>query len=231
VQDVSFSVEIGEKLAIIGPNGAGKTTLFNLLNGQFKASDGRIYLFNQDITNISTQRRAHLGQARSFQMNTLFPTLTVLDNMQPAVHVLKPSRFHMFRSITSYDDHITKAQKLLETMALWEKREDLAQDISYGEQRKLEIAFSLASEPKLMLLDEPSEGLAPIIVKEVGKVINRLKKRRIPILLVEQNPPFALKAADYVYITSKGLIVYESTPDELKDDVEAKGKYLGVTGR
>ena len=150
LQDVSFSVKAGEKLAIIGPNGAGKTTLFNVLNGQISATAGRVYLFGQEITTMATHRRAHLGLARSFQLTSLFPNLTVLDNTLLAIQGAKPSRFQMFRPITAYEHLFAKAEELLESMALWEKRDNLVQAISYGEQRKMEIALSLASEPKLL---------------------------------------------------------------------------------
>lgn len=121
LQDVSFSVVAGEKLAIIGPNGAGKTTLFNVLNGQLSATAGRVYLFGQEITTMPTHRRAHLGQARSFQLTSLFPTLTVLDNILLAIQGTKPSRFQMFRPITVYKHIYVKAEELLRSVALWKK--------------------------------------------------------------------------------------------------------------
>ena len=123
VSNVSFSVEVGEHLAIIGPNGAGKTTLFNLLNGQLSPTSGRIYFFGRDITTMSTHRRAHLGQARSFQIISLFSNLTVLDNTLITLHGTKRSRFQMFRPSNRYEHLLTKAQEVLAAVALWEKSE------------------------------------------------------------------------------------------------------------
>ncbi|MBU2608055.1 MAG: ATP-binding cassette domain-containing protein, partial [Chloroflexi bacterium] len=159
LRDVTFGVEVGERLVIIGPNGAGKTTLFNVLNGQLAATNGRIYFYGKDITSLPTHRRAHLGQSRSFQITSLFPPLTVLENCLLALQGTQPSRFQMFRSITAYKHLFTKAQQMLEVVDLWEKREEPVKNISHGEQRRLEIAISLASQPKLLLLDEPSAGL------------------------------------------------------------------------
>jgi len=127
VKDVSFTVQAGERVAIIGPNGAGKTTLFNLLNGQESATAGRIYFFGQEITNMPTHRRAHLGQGRSFQLISLFPKLTVLDTALLAVQGTKPSSLQLFRPITAYGYLFTKAQELLESMALGDRGHDLVQ--------------------------------------------------------------------------------------------------------
>jgi branched-chain amino acid transport system ATP-binding protein len=225
--DVSFSVEAGEKLAIIGPNGAGKTTLFNVLNGQLSATAGRIYLSGQDITSIPTHRRTHLGQARSFQITALFPTLSVFDNILLAVHGIKPSRFQMFRSATAYAEHLAKAQKLLESMDLWEKRDDLVQAISYGEQRKLEIALSLASEPKLLLLDEPSTGLTAAESADVVDMLRNLGPD-ITVLVVAHDMDLVFGLADRIMVLHYGQIIAEGTPKEIQADSRVKEVYMGI---
>jgi len=227
IQDVSFNVKEGERLAIIGPNGAGKTTLFNLLNGQLKPTAGRIFLFDKDITAMSTQRRAHLGQARSFQINTLFPTLSVLDNMLLAVHGLKTSRYQIFRSMSSYDNRIAEAKELLELMGLWEKREELTQDISYGEQRKMEIALSLASVPKLMLLDEPSAGLTSEESADLVEMINNLG-RDITVLVVAHDMDLVFGLADRIIVLHYGRIIVEGSPEEIQEDSRVKEIYIGI---
>jgi branched-chain amino acid transport system ATP-binding protein len=176
---------------------------------------------------MSTQGRAHLGQARSFQINTLFPTLTVLDNMLLAVHGLKSSRYQMFRANISYKNHIAKAKDLLELIGLWQKREELAQDISYGEQRKMEIALSLASEPRLMLLDEPSAGLTAEESADLVKMINHLGWD-FTVLVVAHDMDLVFGLADRIIVLHYGRIIVEGSPEEIQEDSRVKEIYMGI---
>jgi len=225
-RDVSFSVEAGEHLAIIGPNGAGKTTLFNLLSGQLTATAGRVYLFGQDITRMPTHRRVDLGLARSFQLTTLFLNLTVLDNTLLALQGTQPSRFQMFRSATAYKHLFTKAQELLDSMDLWEKKDDLVQAISYGEQRKLEIALSLASEPKLLLLDEPSTGLTATESADIISMIRNLGSD-ITVIIVAHDMDLVFGVAERIIVLHYGEIIAEGTPEEISADSKVKEIYMG----
>jgi len=226
VRDVSFSVEAGEHLAIIGPNGAGKTTLFNLLSGQLSPTVGRVYLFGQEITNMAAHRRAHLGIARSFQLTTLFLNLTVLDNILLALQGTRPSRFQMFRSATAYEHLYTKAQKLLDSMDLWEKKDDPVHAISYGEQRKLEIALSLASEPKLLLLDEPSTGLTTAEGADIISMIRELGAD-ITVIIVAHDMDLVFGVAERIIVLHYGEIIAEGTCDEISHDLRVKEIYMG----
>ncbi len=227
VKDVSFTVQAGERLAIIGPNGAGKSTLFNLINGQEFATAGRIYFFGQDITTMPTHRRAHLGQGRSFQLSSLFPKLTVLDNALLAVQGTKPSRFQWFRPITVYKHLLTKAQELLETMALWERRDDLAQALGYGEQRRLEIALSLASEPKLLLLDEPSSGLT---ASESADIITMIRNvgPDITIVVIAHDMDLVFGLAERIMVLYYGQVIADGTPEEIQANSRVKEIYMGI---
>jgi len=227
LQDVSFTVEAGEKLAVIGPNGAGKTTLLNILNGQLPATTGRIYLFGHDITHMPTRSRAHLGQARSFQLTSLFPSLTVLENTLLAIQGTKPSRFQMFRPITTYKQLFDKAEKLLSSMALWEKRDELVQAISYGEQRKMEIALSLASEPKLVLLDEPSTGLIATESSDLTSMIRNLGQD-ITALVVAHDMDLVFGLAERIMVLHYGQIIADGTPEEIRADPRVKEIYMGA---
>lgn len=227
LKDVSFTVEVGERLAIIGPNGAGKTTLFNLLNGQEKATAGRIYHFGKEITTMPTYRRAHLGQGRSFQLTSLFPKLTVLDNVLLAVQGTKPSRFQLFRPITAYKYLFTKAQELLGAMALWEKKDDLVQALGYGEQRRLEIALSLASEPKLLLLDEPSSGLTAAEGADIVTTIRNLGPD-ITVIVVAHDMDLVFGLAERVMVLHYGEVIADGTPDEIQADSRVKEIYMGI---
>jgi len=227
VRDVSFSVEAGEHLAIIGPNGAGKTTLFNLLSGQLPPTAGRVYLFGQEITNMSAHHRAHLGIARSFQLTTLFLNLTVLDNILLALQGTQPSRFQMFRSATAYKHLFTKAQELLDSMDLWEKKDDPVHAVSYGEQRKLEIALSLASEPKLLLLDEPSTGLTTAESADITSMIRNLGSD-ITVIIVAHDMDLVFGVAERIIVLHYGEIIAEGTPEEISTDSRVKEIYMGV---
>jgi len=227
LRDVTFSVEVGERLAIIGPNGAGKTTLFNVLNGQLAATNGRIYFYGKDITSLATHHRAHLGQARSFQITSLFPPLTVLENCLLALQGTQPSRFQMLRSITSYKHLFTKAQQMLEVVDLWEKKEEPVKNISHGEQRRLEIAISLASKPKLLLLDEPSAGLTAGESADVVDMIRNMGKD-ITAIIVAHDMDLVFGVAERIMVLHYGQIITEGAPDIVRNDPKVKEIYMGA---
>ena len=227
LKDVSFAVQVGERLAIIGPNGAGKTTLFNLLNGQEKPTAGQIYLFGQEITTMPTHRRANLGQGRSFQLTSLFPNLTVRDNALLAVQGTKPSGFQLFRPFTAYKYLFTKAQELLGAMALWESRDDLAQALGYGEQRRLEVTLSLASESKLLLLDEPSSGLTAAESTDIVTMIHNLGPD-VAVVIVAHDMDLVFGLADRIMVLHYGEVIANGTPEEIQADSRVKEIYMGI---
>jgi len=229
LQDISFSVSDGEKLAIIGPNGAGKTTLLNLVSGQLLPTRGRICFLGKDITNMPPYHRAHLGLGRSFQLSSLFSNLTILENMLLAVQGTQTCRFKLFRSIDSYGHLYAKAQELLIAMELWEKREEPVQILSFGEQRKLEIALSLASKPKLLLLDEPSAGLT---VDENANIANIIQKQvgEISVILVDHDIDLVFNIADRVIVLHRGQIIAEGRPEKIQNDTKVREIYMGTEG-
>ncbi len=226
LSDVSFSVKVGERLGIIGPNGAGKTTLFNLINGQLPPSSGKIHLFGIDITYFPTYRRTHLGQSRSFQITSLFLNLTVLDNTFITLHGLRRSRFQMMRSTTSYRAMQKKAQELLSAIDLWEHRDELVKNLSYGEQRRLEITLTLALEPKLLLLDEPSCGLTSAESAEIIDILRNLG-REITIMLVAHDMDLVFGVADRIMVLHYGKIIAEGIPEEIGVDSRVREIYMG----
>lgn len=227
LHNVSFSVDVGERLAIIGPNGAGKTTLFNIINGQLSPTVGCVYFFGHDITRMPVHSRAHLGMARSFQRNSLFSHLTVLDNILLAVQGARRHRFQMFRSINAYKEIFTRAEELLRAWDLWEKRGDLTSNIAYGEQRRLEIALSLASEPRVLLMDEPSCGLT---AAETGVVIEKIRTlgKEITVILVAHDMDLVFGIANRIVVLHYGEIVAEGAPEEIRDDSRVKKIYMGA---
>jgi len=228
VSDITFSVEVGERLAIIGPNGAGKTTLFNLINGQLRPTAGRIYFSGRDITNVFTHRLAHAGQSRSFQLISLFLNLTVLENALLALHGTKPSRFQVLRPITSYADLLAKAEETLKTAALWEKRDELVKNISYGEQRRLEIALTtVPTELKLLLLDEPSSGLTGAEGADITNMIRKLG-RDITVLLVAHDMDLVFGVAERIMVLHYGQVIADGEPKEIRADPRVREIYMGA---
>jgi len=227
LQDVSFHVEKGERLAIIGPNGAGKTTLLNTISGELPPSAGGIYLFGQDISNEAIHSRAHLGLARSFQLNCLFPNLTVLDNVLLALQGTRRSRFQMLRANAAYTDLFTKAKALLQSTDLWEKRDSLIKNLSYGEQRQIEIILSLASEPKLLLLDEPTAGLSIAESNVFASNLHNLT-RDITVVFIAHDMDVVFGLADRIVVLYFGKIIAQGTPKEIQADATVKEIYLGM---
>jgi branched-chain amino acid transport system ATP-binding protein len=227
VNEVSFSVEVGERLVIIGPNGAGKTTLFNLINGQLSPTAGRIYFGGQDITAMTPHRRANLGQARSFQIISLFLNLSVLDNTLLGLHGTKHSRLQMFRSMKSYGSLLSDAQGSLEAAALWGKRDEIVKTLSYGEQRRLEIALSLASKPKLLMLDEPSSGLTRDEGSEIIELIKNLGPT-ITVLIVDHDMDLVFGVAERIIVLHYGQIIANGNPEEIRADPRVREIYMGV---
>ncbi len=226
LQDITFTVEQGEKLAIIGPNGAGKTTLLNVINGQLPANSGQIFFRQHDITKMATYKRAHLGMARSFQVSTLFRTMSVLTNLLLAYHGVKPSRLQTFRSFDTYSDYIIKSEKLLTSVGLWRKRDELVRNLSHGEQKKLEIALSLASEPNLVLLDEPSAGLTADERIDIINIVQNLGTN-ITILVVAHDMDLVFGLADQIMVLHYGQIICKGTPQEVQCNSQVTEIYMG----
>jgi branched-chain amino acid transport system ATP-binding protein len=227
LRNVTFTVEAGEKLAIIGPNGAGKTTLLNVLNGQHSSNAGHIYFMGHDITHFPVYKRAHLGMGRAFQSSTLFPSLSVLNNMLLALHGTRPSRLHMFQRFNTYHGYTREAEKHLNSVRLWDKKDERVNDLSHGEQKRLEIAMSLASEPKLLLLDEPSAGLTAGESAEVGTIIRNLGSK-ITILIVAHDMDLVFGIADNILVLHYGEVLCQSTPNDVQCNAKVKEIYMGV---
>jgi branched-chain amino acid transport system ATP-binding protein len=226
LRNVSFSVETGQHLALIGPNGAGKSTLFNVIGGNLPADGGQIFLLGQDITHIPPYRRSHLGIARSFQVAALFLELTVLSNILLALHGNLRSRFGMYRPMASYKNINDKAHQLLDSMDLWTKRDDIVEELSYGEQRRLEISIALSGEPKLLLLDEPSAGLTIAESEDIRNRINSLGSD-ITVILVAHDMDLVFGFAERIIVLHYGEIIAEGTCDEIRHNLRVKEIYMG----
>jgi branched-chain amino acid transport system ATP-binding protein len=226
VSNVSFGVEAGEHLVILGPNGAGKTTLFNMLNGQVPCSGGQIFFRGQDITDLPAHRRIHLGIGRSFQITSLFNGLNVMDNMLLAVQGTRPERFRMMRPLKRNRPLMNKAGALLDSFDLWDLKDELVSCISYGAQRKLEIALSMASDPKLLLLDEPSCGLTGGESAELCARISNLGKE-IALICIAHDMDLVFGIATRIMLLHYGEVMIEGEPEEIRRSPIVKEIYMG----
>lgn len=218
LQGTSLEVKEGSAVALLGRNGMGKTTTIRTIMGFTPPRRGVIRFRGKDISHLDSYRIAKMGIGLVPQGRLIFPSLTVLENLTMAARGGDQEGAWDLERVYGAFPVLRQRAKYMGTL------------LSGGEQQMLTIARALMTNPLLLLMDEPSEGLAPIIVKEIGKIIRDLKESGFSILLVEQNLPMALGLADYSYIISKGVVVYQSSPGELMGDEEIKARYLGVTG-
>lgn len=227
VKDVTFCIEPGERVAMIGPNGAGKTTLFNLLTGQLKPSAGKVLFKGRDITNHSVYSRTHLGMARSFQITSLFQHETVQVNALIALQGTKSSRYGWFRYLSGDKALRAEAQQLLESIELWDKRDERVASLAYGEQRKLEMGLSLASSPELLLLDEPSCGLTTTESADITARIRQLGSK-ITVLMIAHDMDLVFGVAERILLLHYGQIQAEGTCDEIRGNQLVRDIYMGA---
>jgi branched-chain amino acid transport system ATP-binding protein len=227
VRDVTLKIMPGDRKAIIGPNGAGKTTLFNLITGIYPASSGQVLLFGQDVTSWQSHQRTALGMARTFQITSLFPKLTVLDNVLLAIQGLRPSKFVMWRFMSSYRDVYDKAHQLLEQAAFLDRKDTEVRYLSHGEQRQLEIVLGLASDPKILLLDEPAAGLSSGESVEMAHFLLRLDPR-LAILLIEHDMDVVFDVAQEISVLHFGEVLETGTPEQIKKSQKVQEIYLGT---
>jgi branched-chain amino acid transport system ATP-binding protein len=227
VRDVTFKIMPGDRKAIIGPNGAGKTTLFNLITGIYPSSSGQVLLFGKDVTTMPSHRRTGMGMARTFQITSLFPRLTVLDNVLLAIKGLKPSKFVMWRFLSSYKDVYDKAHQLLEQATFLDRANTEVRYLSHGEQRQLEIVLGLASDPNILLLDEPAAGLSSGESVEMTEFLMRLDPK-LAILLIEHDMDVVFDLASTISVLHFGQILETGTPKQIQTSQKVQEIYLGT---
>jgi branched-chain amino acid transport system ATP-binding protein len=228
VDGVSLSVAPGERRALIGPNGAGKTTLFSLISGEQRPTGGRVELFGRDVSGLSPHRRAALGLARTYQITNLFPSLTVLENCRLAVQALTPVKLHLHRSVAGYPDLGARALERLEAVGLGDKAGEKVRNLSYGEQRQLEIALALAGSPKVVLLDEPTAGLSPAESAAMTALLKRLDPS-ITLLVIEHDMDVAFELTDRITVLHYGRVLADGRADDVKRNALVQEIYLGVS--
>ena len=230
VNRVDLTVDKGEIVGLIGPNGAGKTTCFNLLSGFLRPTRGSIVFDGQDITGLRPHQIAGRGLVRTFQLTTLFQEMTALENVLLGLHLHsgKGPRQVLFSRRDFPADEIARGRDVLEFTGLAPHADKLTRNLPHGHQRVLGIAMALAAQPRLLLLDEPSMGLSPIMTAEVGKVIRQINALDVSIILVEQNAMLALTLAQYGYVLQTGQLVMQGKAQDLLRDEGVKKAYLGL---
>ena len=227
VAPLTFDLPGGQLAAIIGPNGAGKTTLFNLLTGTFVPSSGRILLDGKEITGTPAHRIAHLGLARSFQRTNVFPAFSLLDNAWVAAFATGPSwKGLLWKKQDRYAEVTGRARQALSDVGLSSKENQLAREISHGEQRQLELAIALAAAPRVLLLDEPAAGLSPEETRRMVALVQGLKGR-YTIVLIEHKIDIIMSVSDRISVMHFGSLIAEGTPQEIQRNPEVRRAYLG----
>jgi branched-chain amino acid transport system ATP-binding protein len=226
VNNVSLEVEEGGIHAVIGPNGAGKTTLFNLLTGQLSPDAGRVFYFDRDITRLPVHERARLGLVRTFQVTKIFRTLTVLENVRAAILSREGEVFNFWKHARNIWRE--EAMALLDDTGLANVSDATAGTLSHGDQKRLELALGLACRPRILLLDEPTAGLAPRDKFHFIELIGRItQQRRLTVLLIEHDMGVVFSISKRISVMHLGRIVAEGTPDEIKGNERVQEIYFG----
>lgn len=236
VSDVSIRLREGELVGLIGPNGAGKTTLFNLLTGVYEPSEGKVELSGRSIGGVKPYKINHMGAARTFQNIRLFGNMSVLDNVkiafhQHAKHSIASTFLRLPRFFKGEKEITAQALELLEIFQLADLKDELAKNLSYGSQRRLEIARALASKPKLLLLDEPAAGMNPQETNELTGLIRWIhQKYNLTVLLIEHDMSLVMSVCERIYVMDRGTLIAEGTPQEIKTNQKVIEAYLGPGG-
>jgi branched-chain amino acid transport system ATP-binding protein len=225
--DVSLDIAEGERHVIIGPNGAGKTSLVNQIGGQLAPRSGHIFVAGRDITGRSPDRINRMGVARTFQRNNLFQNLSVIENLRLALDVRFGNPLDFFQPADRNERLMARARGLMEQVHLGTDGARIVRNLSYGEQRQLEIGMALAGDPKILLLDEPTSGMSPAETARMIDLIAALP-RTLAILMIEHDMKVVFSVADRVTVLYYGKILATGTPDEIQSNARVREVYLGM---
>ncbi len=225
VEDVTFDVERFRVTTVIGPNGAGKSTLFNLMSGALRPRSGRVLVDGADMTGKSPEQMKASGLSRSFQITNLFFDLTVRENLRIAAQILEPRR-HAFLLTRKSIRALAKVDEMLERFGLGSKANELAGSLSHGEQRRLEIAVCLASEPKVLMLDEPTQGMSQGDTEETKELIRSLADS-VTIVLIEHDVSLVMSISDYIVVMHQGRKLAAGDPQSVRANPAVQAAYFG----
>ena len=227
VDAIDFDLHAGELLALIGPNGAGKSTTFNMINGQLKASAGSVRFAGHEILGMPSHKVARLGVGRSFQIAATFTSLTVLQNVQAALIAGQGKVFSFFSRADRHEPQ--RALALLEQVGMGHLADQPCGDLAYGDVKRLELAMSLAAEPRLLLMDEPTAGMAPGERVALMQLTRQLaQQRHMGVLFTEHSMDVVFGQADRVAVLVRGQLLAEGTPQQVRDDARVQQAYLGT---
>src|SRR5216684_497481 len=225
IEDISFSVAVGERRAVLGANGAGKTTLFNAITGDFPPTAGRVRFFGEDITDLPPYERIRRGLRRTYQSSLLFRELSVRDNLFLAVRGVGRGRYSFIRPRANHASRVA-TQDLLERVRLTQVADELVASLSHGQQRQLEIGMALAGAPRLILFDEPAAGLSPGERRELVLLLTAFPAH-MGFILIEHDLDVALRVVERVTIMHNGRVLKHGTPAEIESDAEVQAIYMG----
>ncbi len=228
VNNVSFEVQKGSLVAIIGPNGAGKSTLFNLFTGYFAVSSGKVIFKDEEITNLPPYKILQKGISRSFQVSNIFPDLTAFENVRIGVLSHRRKSMKLFSLVDEMDEINEETLKILKMVELSNENDTVANTLSHGDQKRLEIGIALTSEPALLLLDEPTAGMAPEeTVNTVNLIKDISKKQNTTIVFTEHDLNVVFSIAERIIVLQQGIVIGDGTGEEIKGNKKVKEAYLG----
>jgi branched-chain amino acid transport system ATP-binding protein len=226
VNSANLAVEKGQVVAVIGPNGAGKTTLFNLITGQLQPDDGSILFNEQNISKLPPHEICRKGIARSFQIANIFPRLSVFRNVQVSVLSQQKLSNILFRPAARLA--VESTNRILESVGLFDKKQDVAGSLSHGDKRNLEIAIALGNEPELLILDEPTAGMSPDETSTTMKLIQRLAQEQgLTILFCEHDMEVVFGTAQSIMVMQQGQTIMQDVPEEVRQNSDVQQAYLG----
>jgi branched-chain amino acid transport system ATP-binding protein len=223
---IDLGIQKGERHAIIGPNGAGKSTIFNIITGKHLPSKGNIFFKGRDVTGTSPYRLNRRGLARSFQITNIFRTMTVFQNVRNAILSRNKIRYNLFSRLDRMKDINEQTASVLEQIGLSDRKDVVAGLLSYGQQRALEIGLTIATEPELILLDEPTAGMSTEETREAVRLIGRVSQGKT-LVIVEHDMEVVFSLADRITVIYYGKVLASGPPDEIRQNQKVKDAYLG----
>ena len=223
---IDLNLKQGERHAVIGPNGAGKSTLFNVITGKYAPSRGRITFNGHDIAGLPPHRIARLGLARSFQVTNIFRAMTVFENVRNAVISRDGRRYSIFHILSKMPSISEETERILDLIGLWDRKDEPAGELAHGHQRALEIGMTVAMDPSLILLDEPTAGMSSKESRETVKLIEKITEGKT-LLIVEHDMDVVFSLANRITVICYGQVLASGSPDAIRNNQQVKDAYLG----